>query len=480
MAEIMAANFGGLGAGDGRRVDSLPAWLLAEIETVPAYDAFAGVDDLHAELRRIAESHPSVASLRRCGSSRQGNPLWCLTVSLSEDDEDAPEALVFGLPHPNEPIGGLTALHLAERLCADSVLRRRLGHRWRIVVCADPDGLRLNEGWLEGPFTRAHYAEHFYRPAGRDQVEWTFPINHESAYFDLPIPETQALMRLIDVYRPALIASLHNSELGGAYYWLSRAEPALHPVLQLVPEHLGIPLDRGEPEAPDLVLLDDAIYEATPLATVYESTMARNEPWIFEGGSPTWYSGQWGSFILVSELPYWFDPRAADTTPTAMSYREALAANAVALTDLAELLIGTLAQVESHLLAPASPFWRAARFYSTMLERTGEAWLARSKEAVSDRPATVAEANSLALNVHEYRLRYGGILRRALRGEAAVGNVRETARMALAEVEQRYAQWLAEDDQVAELEPIEISRLVGVQYAATVAAAAHLAGRLDR
>jgi hypothetical protein len=30
----------------------------------------------------------------------------------------------------------------------------------------------------------------------------------------------------------------------------------------------------------------------------------------------------------------------------------------------------------------------------------------------------------------------------------------------------------------AELKPIEIRRLVGVQYAATIAAAAHLAGRL--
>lgn len=458
-------------------MDNLPAWLLAEIETVPAYEAFAGVDDLHAGLRRIADRHPGVASLRRCGSSRQGNPLWCLTIA--SDVPDAPEALAFGLPHPNEPIGGLTALHLAERLCADPSLRERLGHTWRIVDCADPDGLRLNEGWLGGPFTRAHYAEHFYRPAGRDQVEWTFPVNHGDAYFDEPIPETQALMRLIDTHRPALIASLHNSELGGAYYWLSRAEPALHPVLQRVPEHLGIPLDRGEPEAPDLVLLDDAIYEATPLATVYERTMARNEPWIFEGGSTTWYAGQWGSLMLVSELPYWLDARAGDTTPAGMGYAEALAANAVAITDLAELLTRTLARVESHLLAPASPFWRAARFYAAMLETTGPARLARSKQADSDRPATVAEANSLALNVHEYRLRYGGILRRALRGEAAVGNVRGVIREALAEVEQRYAEWLAEDARVAELEPIEIRRLVGVQYAATVAAAAHLAGRLE-
>ena len=38
--------------------------------------------------------------------------------------------------------------------------------------------------------------------------------------------------------------------------------------------------------------------------------------------------------------------------------------------------------------------------------------------------------------------------------------------------------WLAEDARNAELAPIEIRRLVAVQYAATVATAAHLAGTL--
>ncbi|HEY0534148.1 MAG TPA: M14 family zinc carboxypeptidase [Actinoplanes sp.] len=458
----------------------LPRWLLDELSTVPSYDAFAGVDELHAGLRRIADRYPDIARLRRCGSSQQGDPLWCLTVHRRPGEEPgaAPEALAFGLPHPNEPIGGLTALHLAERLCSDADLRERLGHRWRIVDCADPDGLRLNEGWLRGPFTRAHYARHFYRPAGNDQVEWTFPINHEDAYFDDPIPETQALMRLIDEHRPQLVASLHNSELGGAYYWLSRPEPALHPVLQEVPAHLGIPLHRGEPEAPDLVLLDDAIYEATALAKVYEQTRARGEPWLYGGGSTTWYANRWGALMLVSELPYWHDPRAAHTELSGVSYADALAANASAMVEVAELLTRTLAAVERHLLAPNSPFWRASRFFARVLDEVGPARLARSRRPDSARRATVAEANSLALNVHEWRLRYCGILLRALRGEAAVGNVRASVRAALGEVEQTYAKWLLEDAQTAELEPIEIRRLVGVQYAAIIAAAAHLTGTL--
>ncbi|WP_306213878.1 M14 family zinc carboxypeptidase [Actinoplanes sp. RD1] len=454
--------------------DRIPGWVLDELDTVPAYDHFAGVDELHAGLRSIAERFPEVATLRRCGTSRQGDPMWCLTVEL----RDSPEALVYGLPHPNEPIGGLTALHLAERLCTDAALRERLGHRWRIVDCADPDGLRLNEGWLRGPFTRAHYGRHFYRPAGRDQVEWTFPINHETAYFDEAMPETLALMRLIDEHRPRLVASLHNSELGGAYYWLSRAEPALHPVLQALPGHLGIPLDRGEPEAPDLVVLGDAIFEASSLADVYERRTADGGEWVDQGGSATWYAGRFGALMLVSELPYWLDPTAGDASDSGRTYAQALAEEAAGLHDLAALLTRTLAAVEGRLLAPESPYWRSARFFAHFVAEVAKAQQARSESPAADRPASVAEVTSLASHVHEWRLRYGGVLLRALRGEAAVGNVRPEVRAALAELSAAYDAWVAADDHNDGLEPIEIRRLVSVQYAATIAAAAHLTGTL--
>lgn len=178
--------------------DAIPDWLGDELGTVTAYDGFLGVDGLVTGLEAVAAAHPDLSTLRRVGTSRQGEPLWCLTVADAEHDDATPDALVLGLPHPNEPIGGLTALHLASRLCEDQVLRRRLGHRWHVVACIDPDGLRLNEGWLAGPYDRATYARHFYRPAGVDQVEWTFPVSVGEVYFDDAIAETQAVMRLID------------------------------------------------------------------------------------------------------------------------------------------------------------------------------------------------------------------------------------------------------------------------------------------
>ena len=105
--------------------------------------------------------------------------------------------------------------HLGRLLCEDDALRDELGFSWHIMPCIDPDSTRLNEGWFAGPFTRRHYARHFFRPAPDQQVEWTFPLAYKSAYFDRTLPETEALMRVIDELRPELMYSLHNAEHGG-------------------------------------------------------------------------------------------------------------------------------------------------------------------------------------------------------------------------------------------------------------------------
>ncbi len=457
--------------------EALPSWLIDELTTVPDHDGFAGPDELADGLRAIARDHPELTRLERVGTSQQGEPLLCLIIE--PDRTDTAEALAFGLPHPNEPIGGLTALHLARRLVEEPELRGRLDHRWRIIACIDPDGLRLNQGWLKGPFTREHYARNFYRPAGHDQVEWTYPLNHRDAYFDVSIPETQALMRLIDQHRPELVCSLHNSELGGVYYYLSRAEPELYPILQQVPEQLGLSLDRGEPESPEMVRLADGIYRADSITTTYDRAVDRGEPWRTTSGDNTAsYAGRYGALTLISELPYWIDPSIADTTPSPIGYGEAVARRADGLTELADLLQQGIAATEGHLLAAESPLWRAARFFADSMADAAAATRRRAGDAESDRPATAAEISSLAAAVHQFRLRFAGIQLRALAGELAVGNVRAPIRAAHDRLAHRYEDWLAEDTAALPHQAIEIRKLVATQYAAILATAAHLAGDL--
>jgi zinc carboxypeptidase len=447
----------------------LPTWLEDETGTVPEYAAFAGADALERGLRETAASSGGAASYRRVGTSRGGTPIGCLSVG-----EGPADAVVVGLPHPNEPVGGLTALHLARRLVDDPTLRARLGHRWHIVACIDPDGLRLNEAWLAGPFTREHYLRHFYRPAGDEQVEWTFPVDHKRAYFDAVLPETLALMRLVDETRPALMGSLHNSELGGPYYYLTRPEPALHPVLQALPERFGIPLDRGEPESPTSTVYADGVFSGLRLADLYDAAEAAGDPLpLGAGDTSDSYAARHGTLTIVSEVPYWRDPRVGDTSPGATSYAKALTAQAEAVDEVGRLLVEGLARVERLLLVD-SPFLRATRFFGPALVDGAAATRRRAAETPPERLATVAEEAGIDDVVHSFRLRFAGMFLRMLEAEAAAGNARPQVLAARDDLRERLEGWHAAAAAADRAEVIPIRSLVATQYGALLAGAHHL------
>lgn len=449
----------------------LPQWLVDEVSDVPDLTVFATADELSSGLAEIAGGSQGRATVRRIGTSRMGAPIECLTVG------DGPrDAVAFGLPHPNEPVGGLTALHLASRLAADEGLRRRLGHRWHIVACIDPDGLRLNEQWLKGPFTREHYLRHFYRPAGDEQVEWTFPVDHKRAYFDAVMPETLALMRVIDDVRPSLMGSLHNSETGGAYYYLSRPEPALHPILQSLPEHHGIPLDRGEPESPTSTVFADGIFSGMNLAEIYDAAEAAGDPLpLGSGDTSDSYAAKYGTLTLVSEVPYWQDPRVENLAPSGMRYADLLSDQADAIEEVGELIVEGLAQIQADLLVD-SPILRATRFFGAALREVPASTRRRAAEPACARVATVAELATIEAVVHSFRLRYGGMLLRLLEAEVAIGNVRPAVLGLRDNVRGRVDDWHVLADGADQLERIPIRSLVATQYGALIASAHHLSG----
>ncbi|ANY07186.1 M14 family zinc carboxypeptidase [Pseudonocardia sp. HH130630-07] len=457
---------------------AVPGWLAAEMATVPAQDRYPSVDEMIAQEERIAAEHPDVVRRHRVGTSAHGEPITCLTIG-----DTRRHAVVIGLPHPNEPIGGSTTLHLARRLAADPELLERLGLTWHLVPCIDPDGLRLNEGWLSGPFTREHYARHFYRQAGPEQIEWTFPVDHKDMYFDAVLPETLALMRLIDTYRPELLASLHNAETGGAYYYLSRAEAELHPVLQEVPERVGVPLHRGEPEAPWIPELATGIYRSIDIRDAYDhlETVGEEQSVVGAGNSTGGHAAPHDTLTLVVELPCWRDPRAADTGPAGSGRPAALAERAAGMTELAEVLTGALDDIAGRTWVE-SPFLRASRFYARLAADTAEADRRRAEAGVADpggAPATVAEIASIEETLHMFRLRYGNLLLRALEAEIGIGNTTAAVRAARDRVARHVDAWSADAAARAATEPLPIGDLVTVQYTAVVAAAAHLSGTLD-
>ncbi|MDF5753848.1 M14 family zinc carboxypeptidase [Spongiactinospora sp. TRM90649] len=443
--------------------------MLDELDTVPDHDRFATVDEVHQTLTTLARHHPGTATLRRIGTSRLGDPLLCLTVG------DGPRhAIVAAGPHPNEPIGGLTVSHLAARLCADAALRRSSGYTWHIVGCLDPDGTRLNEGWFAGPFTKTHYGRHFYRPAGHEQVEWTFPFSYKRAYFDRVLPETLALMRLIDDTRPAFLTTLHNGEAGGVFYYLSRPEPDLHAVLKALPGRYGVPLHAGEPEHPSVRRFEEAVFLSPNMEDAYDyyERVGQNPIDHIAGAASDSYIRRYGTLGMTAELPYWTDAAADDTTPTGTLYRDLIRDHAARLRDASALLSQTLTAVAADLVT-TSPFVRASRSFIPMLGLMAAVDERRAGAAENVRPATVAEVASCRDNLNSARLRFGGMLLRALEGELAVGNTTAAIRAHYRELCAAYAKWCEEAESGGSDRTIPIRHLVAIQYGAILAGAAH-------
>jgi len=80
---------------------------------MPAYEDFLTVDKLHGALLSLKEEHPELVSLTVLGETERGNPIYELRVG-----EGANHALLFGFPHPNEPIKKLASVQLVTALYA--------------------------------------------------------------------------------------------------------------------------------------------------------------------------------------------------------------------------------------------------------------------------------------------------------------------------------------------------------------------------
>ncbi|MDT0549215.1 M14 family zinc carboxypeptidase [Streptomyces lonegramiae] len=432
------------------------------LSRVPGSTAFPSVDAMHAELDALAATHPDLVRLRRIGTSRLGEPLRALTVG------DGPaDAVVIGGPHPNEPVGGLTVRALIKLLCEDPELRAKLGHRWHFVPCADPDGARLNEAWYSRPGDRRGYVRHFFRPDLSEQVEWTFPLAEGDYRFDRTLPETAALMRLMDEVRPSLVYSLHNGEYHGAFFYLNRDDPALAERLAGLPGEEGLPPHHGEPELPGAKPIAPAVY-LTPAGAHVGAAFGA-------GGSSADYAARFGALHLVAEVPYWADDRVSDRSATDRPYGEVVAEAAVARRELIETLKAAMRAVSGDLTVP-SPFRRSTESTLETFRRMAELEESRPGPGPGlGRPATVAEEFSSRQTTHLLRLRLLGVFLRMLDAELAAGNLTPAIREQHRALTERFDQWYGQAEADSPGLPVELRKLVAVQLGAALIAASHAA-----
>jgi len=293
------------------------------VDEVPDYKVFYTIDELNASSNRLAHEHPGKVRIFDIGKSRKGEKIKALRIGKGKK-----AALLFAFPHPNEPIGSMTLEYLSRRLAEDRSLDK-LDFTWYLVKCIDPDGARLNQGWFKGPFTPLHYALNYYRPPGYQQVEWNFPIKYKTLIWDKPIPETKALMNIIDKTKPQFMYSLHNSGFGGVYFYVSNpCKPLYHKLHNLVKKE-NLPLHLGEPEAPYIKEFAKAIFYLFPVSEAYDfyKKHTKKDPAkiINAGTSSDDYARKVAkTFTLVCEMPYYYDPRIADTSQSDTVRKDAI------------------------------------------------------------------------------------------------------------------------------------------------------------
>lgn len=447
----------------------------ASLEPLRGYPS---VDELLQLLEQLRAEHPELIGIQRMGTSRLGESIPLYTMNAPEDGSgETLSGLIVGGVHPNEPIGSWTLLQLLRDLAADDDLRRRLNTTWYVVPCADPDAMRLNEGWFPNPGDPENFYRNFYRPAGREQVEWTFPFSYKRAYFDAMMPETQALQRAIDLAKPDFYVPLHNAESGGAYYYLSDPAEELIPLLLKLPKRLGIPLHLGEPEAPHFKALAPGVFESGSLESVYDWMEVRGmdpAPTGSAGQASTGYARKYGTVSLIAELPIWKHDDADDTSPTEQGYAELLAVAGKEMDESGRLLTAMLEEAEQHLRLD-TPFLRASRVFLPGILRAGENMIRRSQLPENDRKATVAELGGPMGQMWMFRLRFGGTFLRGLQAEASAGAASLEIRRMAKTLDEIWTGWLA-DKQQAESTATEIpvKDVVGLQYGAILGLAAYM------
>lgn len=292
---------------------------------VPEYKTFLTVDEMDESCRRLTEEFPKVVTVFEAGKSRAGHPILCIKIGNGPKN-----ALAVACPHPNEPIGAMTLEYFSRALAEDADLRDGLGFTWYIIKCIDPDGVRLNENWFKGPFTLYQYMRNYYRPIGYEQVEWTFPIDYKELHFHRPLPETRALMKLIEELKPAFLYSLHNAGFGGAYWYITHDLPELYEQLRNSATKQGIPLNLGEPEEPFITKFAPAVFKNMTIAEAYDFTekFTGEVPNIKNGTSSSDYASSITDCVtLLTELPYFFDSRIENLEEGNMTRKEAILQN---------------------------------------------------------------------------------------------------------------------------------------------------------
>lgn len=386
------------------------------IDRVPDYKEFLTVEEMDSNSKKLAEKYPDIVEIFEMGKTRENNSIYCMKIGNGKKN-----GLMFGCPHPNEPIGAMMLEYFTEELAKNKELREKLDYTWYIVKSWDVDGTKLNEKWFKGPFTLYNYSRNFFRPAGHQQVDWTFPVDYKNLHFHETIPETKAMMNLIDEIKPKFIYSLHNAGFGGVYWYLTDDTKDIYDDLKNAAKKQNIPLNLGEPEAPFVEAYEPAIYKNLGIQQNYdylEKYGVENPEKVINAGtcSADYAIEVADSFTMLTELPYFYEERINDLSEADMTRKEAVLKRIEFDEDSNKFIKETMNNIENYL-DKKNPFKLALEAF-TDSEKSNEA----TKKMIEEneeflRNATVAEKFDNLYISKFYKLLSYGLLVRASESE---------------------------------------------------------------
>lgn len=360
---------------------------------------YPAVGELERRARALAASAPGALRLGAVGESRAGRPLWLLSAGHGER-----QILTVAGAHANEPVGGASSLRLAALLARRPALLQRLDCTWHFLLCLDPDGAHLAQGWAprepEPSLEECH--RHFYRPAFARQPE-SLPVQDAPGPPVPPMPESATLVRLLDELRPVAQFTLHGIEFGGAFAMLTRPVPGAGQAFRDMAARLRVPLDHHPcdgpdwlPEPPGVLLLpgDRGGSERDPSGFTAEST------WL--------HPRKYGTLTTLVEAPAWGVPGVSDPRPAPDPER--------AVARVAEVLLGRARDLAAVLGDPGAdavpddllPLRDAARELIEVAPSVAATWTAEELTGSRGHFAT------LGIAARRIPLRAASMMRRAV------------------------------------------------------------------
>lgn len=392
--------------------------ILGEIlRNVPDYKAFLTIDELDESTKRLAEIYPDVVEIFEAGKSTNNHPIYCLKIG-----NGSKIALAYGCPHPNEPIGSMMLEYLSHALASNEEFRKETGYTWYIIKCIDTDGFKLNEGWLKGPFTIYNYIRNFYRPAANKQPEWTFPVEYGELNFKDTMPETRALMNVINMIKPDFIYSLHNSDFGGAYWLVTNdLHSDIYDNIRATAEKRSVPLRYGETEGPSMKVYSPAVFQLNGIEDEYDYfkkyTGSIPKKLFTYGTNCCSYSKKINkSFVMATELPYFSSSDAENTCESNITRREAILSACQYELEMVRFICISLGKYKPYLTTE-NPFKAAVE---DRIEGSAESIEATMKWAEGDEFSRVAKVSEVFDNLYTklcLNMRYIGMLVRTFEYE---------------------------------------------------------------